>query len=181
MSKSQTGEKNGMFGKHHSPESIQKMIVKKGGGIEKRFWNFVAKTDYCWNWIGSKNDGYGQIGLGSKLLRAHRFSYQLHNGEIPKGMFVCHKCDNRACVNPDHLWLGTNEENQKDMRMKHRDNYGSYNGEKHHKAKLVKENIPEIKKLYKSGKFTQQELAELFGVHQTVISYIILNKIWQHI
>lgn len=81
----------------------------------------------CWNFTGAvhTNNGYGCIGKDGKKVYAHRFSYELHKGSIPAGMLVCHTCDNRRCVNPDHLWLGTYQDNISDMVAKgrHRNAY----------------------------------------------------------
>lgn len=79
--------------------------------LQKLFWNNVNKTDSCWLWTGPKSNGYGSISVNNRSIRAYRISYELHKGEIPKGGLICHKCNVRLCVNPDHLYLGSVRDN----------------------------------------------------------------------
>lgn len=89
--------------------------------LADRFWAKVNKTEGCWEWTGAKGrGGYGQLYVDGKDVRAHRVSWELHHGPIPKGMFVCHHCDNQPCVRPEHLFIGDNAANMRDAFAKGR-------------------------------------------------------------
>jgi hypothetical protein len=139
------------------------------------FWSLIEKTNYCWIWRGYRNKGgYGSNGI----ILTHRKMWKITYGEIPPKMFVLHRCDNRSCVNPKHLFLGTQVDNMKDMVEKGRSTKG-----RSHKAsncKLKEKDIIEIKLLYSKG-HTQQEISVLYSVSQTNISRIIIGKTWKHI
>jgi hypothetical protein len=149
--------------------------------LEKRKMQFLKKIKViktCWEWQGFINKlGYGTTSLRSKFILAHRLAWILFKEEIPKEIHVCHTCDNPLCVNPDHLFLGTHQDNMNDMFMKNRK---SHKGENHPRSKLCEKDINEIFKLRKNG-WTQTKIAELFGVYQTVISRILNKKLWSHI
>lgn len=134
----------------------------------------------CWIWTGYKDsDGYGNFRLDDKIIKAHRFAYENWNGPIPDGLFVCHKCDNPACVNPSHLFLGTQKDNMQDCAKKGRIS----KGEKHSRAKLTALDIIAIRNEYKpySKEHSTCALAKKYGVVPNTIFDIIRNKIWKHI
>ena len=143
---------------------------------EDRFWANVNKTDTCWLWFGNKNsDGYGRIGIDYKRILAHRYSYEFHYGDIPEGLQVNHHCDTPACVNLGHLYVGTNQDNMDDYV-----NRGwSRKGEKHHNAKLTREDVLIIRAL--SGHETQKKVAGWFNIAQGHVNRIVNNKTWDHL
>ena len=145
--------------------------------LELRFWEKVKKTNDCWIWIGAIDDrGYGSIGVNGRTRRAHRLSYEMLNGAIPKGLFVCHKCDNKKCVNPNHLFLGTAKDNTMDMIKKGRAKHAI--GENAGRSKLTKEQVTQIRKRYKKGESTRK-LASHYPVSHTQIWEIVTYRHWK--
>lgn len=146
----------------------------------KRFWEKVDKSGYCWEWQGYiTRDGYGETSYQSKTIRAHRLSYILTYGNNINGRCVLHKCDNRKCVRPDHLFLGNRAENCADMRNKKRHviPVGSHNG----KSKLTEQQVREIRGLYASGQWTHRSLGKRFGVNHSTIGFILRGEAWRHV
>jgi HNH endonuclease/Helix-turn-helix len=145
-----------------------------------RFWKYVTAGPFteCWLWNGLlSSNGYGRIGQEKtgRLLYTHRVSWELHNGPIPDDLCVCHTCDNRRCVNPYHLFLGTYADNLADMRAKGRGGIGTAVG-----GKLTKTEVIEIRVLRSQG-IPQKELAKRFGVTQATIHRIEYRKVWKYI
>lgn len=144
---------------------------------------FLSKIDKkskhpCWLWTGHiMKHGYGKIQRKNKEYTVHRYSWVFHNGEIPKGMLVCHKCDVRNCVNPKHLFLGTQQENITDMIKKGRKN--ARKGSKVFCAILHEKDIPVIRKKISSGE-RLVEIANEYKIDVSGIYKIKNNKIWRH-
>lgn len=144
--------------------------------IIKRFQSKIKKTKNCWLFLGHKDkDGYGRFSVGHDLtVGAHRFSYELFKGPIPKDIFVCHSCDNPSCINPKHLWLGTCKDNLLDRDKKGRGLTGERNG----RAKLNWGKIKKIRKLYKTGNYSSIELSKKYKVSKPAILDIIHCRHW---
>lgn len=138
-----------------------------------RFWRHVEKTDSCWLWTGTMGTvGYGQISVEGRYVGTHRFSWELANGPIPSGLFVCHHCDNRRCVNPSHLFLGTHRDNMQDAARKGR----TMHGEQHYAAKLTDAEVAEMRRLRTEEGVLHKDLAERFGVHQQHVEKILAGR-----
>jgi hypothetical protein len=135
-----------------------------------------AVVSGCIEWNGYRNsDGYGRIFVDKKGTTAHRISYKVNIGDIPSGICVMHKCDNRACINPEHLTLGTHQENMQDMKAKGRAKH--FTGNDNARAKLSNSEVFDIR----NDDRTHKETAGYYGVSITVISHIRQFKSWKHI
>jgi predicted XRE-type DNA-binding protein len=132
------------------------------------FWMRVKKTDSCWLWTSDRSpDGYGKFRFQGKTWRSHRLSYVLMKGPINDGLLVCHTCDTPLCVRPDHLFLGTVLDNNRDCAAK-----GHRKGIRNN-AKITQAIADEIRALYASGKFLQREIGQRFGLSQGQVSSIL--------
>lgn len=147
--------------------------------LAERFWSKVqvAAPEQCWQWSAYlSRDGYGKVNdSDGKKLGAHRASYRIAYGDIPEGLDVLHRCDNRSCVNPAHLFLGTDQDNMDDMRTKGRQRY--LRGSELPQAKLTEEQVREIR----SSTLAQRALAAVFGINQALVSRIRRRTSWKHI
>ena len=133
----------------------------------------------CWIWTATKSeDGYGKFYFHPTYERSHRASWMFYVGEIPNGLFVLHKCDNPSCVNPYHLFLGTNDDNIKDMVKKGRQR--ALRGSKHKNAKVTEKDVIEMRKLSESG-LSQYKIAEMFGICKSMANYICNRTNWKHV
>lgn len=138
----------------------------------------------CWQWKGAINHargGYGQLTHNKKTLKAHRVSYELYYSKSLDNLHCLHKCDNPSCVNPLHLFAGTNQDNMRDKLFKGRCDTGYQKGQYNGASKLKDIDVIEIRKLYNSKNYTHIKLGEMYGVHRSTISYIVNNKTYMHL
>ncbi len=153
----------------------------------QRFWEKVNKNvigpmpikdDPCWEWARKPERlGYGRFRYEGKGVLAHRMSWLLAGRIIDAGQKILHRCDNRGCVKPSHLFAGTQADNIRDMTEKGRDRKAT--GERHWKAKLTSKDVEDIRQYYTSKQFNQVQLAAMYSVSQAQISYIVLRKSWR--
>lgn len=178
----------GLCGTHYMQQRRAGVIpvgTRARGSLEERFWRFVQKSDGCWLWLGGSKaqKGYGKIqqgGKGSPHLLAHRVSYEIHNGPIPSGMFVLHKCDNPQCVNPGHLRVGTGSENIKEAFDKGRKVCRPPHkfGEGHSRAQITDADVAYIRSA--KGK-TIRALAKEMGLTESTVGKVRRRVTWTHL
>lgn len=161
---------------------------------EGRFWAKVEKSEGCWLWQAAKDrDGYGWFKVSGRQVYAHRVAYEMQAGE-PAGQFqVCHACDTPSCVNPAHLFVGTQAVNSADMVAKGRQAKGDRHGARTHPervprgehnkggGKLTATQVREIRRAYAAREANQVTLAARFGVTQGLVSAIVRGAVWQHV
>lgn len=144
--------------------------------IESLIGKTKITSSGCWEWTGYTNpDGYGWTSFNGTTLSTHRLSWKFHNGDIPKDLKVLHKCDNRPCINPDHLFLGTQADNVRDMDKKKR--RVSLSGENNSQAKLTLKQVGSIKELCEQGVYAKY-IAPRFGISMATVYHIKNGRIW---
>lgn len=153
----------------------------------ERFWTYVDKDGpkpthvsglgSCWLWTGGRSKkGYGIFRLNGTMQYAHRISFSLKYGQVPRSRKICHKCDNPPCCNPDHLFQGTDRDNLIDSINKGR----RLVGEEHWMARLTEAQVKEVRKLHSEG-LTQVKIAAKMGVNQSTVQRILTGKSWAHV
>lgn len=153
--------------------SLAKMKSKAHAPPEVRFWRFVDRTNGdCWLWTGQRTrSGYGTFGIAKRTSAgAHRYSYRIHKGEIGVGMFVCHRCNTKLCVNPDHLYLAAPLQNSRDAA---KDGLLA--------RKLDDKTVRAIRELYATGGTSYSALAARYGVAKSLIWAVVKARNWTHV
>lgn len=157
--------------------------------LSERFWESVNRNGpihpvmgtACWLWTGHKKPrGYGFLGTSAGHRYAHRLSYEIHHGVIPDNLCVCHRCDNRLCVNPQHLFIGTHAENMHDMAMKGRANKDVLRGERHPNTRLTEQQVRDIRWRFFVGE-PPTHLAVEYKVTKSQIYKIVKGRAWCHV
>lgn len=165
-------------------------MAPKKQDLATRFWSKVDTSDECWIWVGSqRSNGYGCVYNDGRTRSAHRVAYELANGTIPEGLMVLHRCDNRICVSPSHLFLGTAHDNRHDAQQKGRLPTGKQHwshqtpehttkGERHGSAKLTWEQVREMRQKYADG-IPYRILAQELNITTRQAAYIVSGKKWK--
>lgn len=177
--------KKGLCRTHYNQQDLQKRRKPdfkslQEETIEEKFWKKVKRqnADDCWEWQSALDkDGYGNFFFRKQKVRAHRYSYALHHHAIVAKQYVLHKCDNRKCVNPNHLFLGNAKSNYDDAKEKARNTRGSLSG----LAKLDEDKVAYVLTSHSQHFKSQQQLADELGVTRQAIGYILRGATWKHV
>lgn len=177
-----TAKSKGLCTKHYTRliryGDIQTTKIIVGDNISRLKSSMIVSVAGCWEWSKFKKNGYGVTALNGKLEQAHRASWMVFRSEIPAGMQINHKCHNRACINPDHLYIGDQLQNMKDMADANRGKW--HKGSDNSQSKLNEESVKEIRLMIDSGA-TNRSIAAFFDVSQSCISQIKNGRIWTHV
>lgn len=148
--------------------------------LRERFEQYIFYSpDGCWYWLAAYNNkGYGLFWFNNKLVSAHRMSHELYLGPIPDGLHILHKCDNPKCVNPDHFFLGSYQENSDDKMRKGRQKKNK--GVEMWNAILTEDDVRQIRARYTFGKGVKK-LADEFNISTTHLYFIVTNRRWKHL
>jgi hypothetical protein len=187
-----TASNGALLHKRHATVHTATIEVKDA----ERFWKKVDKNGpahgtggQCWRWLGTRDGkGYGQLYVKGRMIRAHRFSYFLHNN-TPSDSCVLHRCDNANCVNPEHLFLGSQADNMADMKAKGRARGGTSSeqapkGEQNYMAILNQQQVIEIRRRYRRWSYhgsNARQLGQEFGVSRTAIVDVVSRRNWRHV
>lgn len=182
----------GFCNTHYRQRKRQGVVMQPPDEVQ-RFWSKVDTSSDCWIWTaGRGRGGYGKFRANGRSVPAHRYSFLLHHGNIPDDKFVCHTCDNRICVRPDHLYAGTHQDNMRDRAERGRAAFGERNGTYLHperilkgeqvaQAKLDADKVQAIRQEYAAGGQTHHRLAAKYGVGKSLIDAILKRKVWKHV
>lgn len=169
-------------------ERIVSTTYPTGRTVRDRYLSKVkiGKKNECWEWEGSLDkDGRGTFKFNGHSYPQGRFAWLMYRGPIPSGLFVCHHCDNPSCCNPQHLFLGTHQDNMRDRTLKGRDHLcagkGHPPGADHPCATLTTEEVVAIRLFYEYTKTTYVELASIFNTSKKNIGHIIRKETWKNI
>ena len=169
------------------PCALNGSIGARKRGRQPRNWTAVEHIEKysipepnsgCWLWLGHTDGfGYGKTMFGKRTYRAHRLSWEAHRGHPPGDRFVCHKCDVPACVNPDHLWLGTHDDNMRDMRAKGRHPFTDQRGEANPFSRLTEDIVRRVR----AASGTCPDIAIRFGLNKWTVHDVRARRTWRHI